>query len=182
MEPTGNIESPRGKSERFVRQLTEHQNRLYGYVYSLLGDHARASDVVQETNLVLWRKIDEFDPEKPFVPWAFATARFQVLAHLRDQNRDRVLLDAELAESLSGQVSDQASQIDSVRQALRGCMQRLSEEHQQMLHSRYSTGKPIAEMATISGRSVSSIKVSLMRIRRQLSECIENRLATEADK
>ena len=25
-------------TEQFVRQLTEHQNRLYGYVYSLLGD------------------------------------------------------------------------------------------------------------------------------------------------
>ena len=48
------------KSEQFVRHLTENQNRLYGYVYSLLGDHSRAADVVQETNLVLWRKVGEF--------------------------------------------------------------------------------------------------------------------------
>ncbi|MDF1745393.1 MAG: sigma factor, partial [Gimesia sp.] len=44
-------------TEQFVQQLTENQNRLYGYVYSLLGDHSRAEDVLQETNLVLWRKI-----------------------------------------------------------------------------------------------------------------------------
>ena len=88
-------------SEGFVRHLTENQTRLYGYVFSLLGDHARAADVVQETNLVLWRKIDEFQPEKPFLPWAYAIARFQVLAHLRDKSRDRLLLDEELAEVMS---------------------------------------------------------------------------------
>ena len=86
------------KTEHFVQQLATHQNRLYGYVYSLLGDHSRAADVLQETNIVLWRKIDEFQTDKSFLPWAFAIARFQVLAHLRDHNRDRLLLDAELAE------------------------------------------------------------------------------------
>jgi RNA polymerase sigma-70 factor (ECF subfamily) len=95
-------------SEQFVRQLTEHQNRLYGYVYSLLGDHSRAADVIQETNLVLWRKIGEFQMEKPFLPWAFAVVRFQVLAHLRDHKRDRLLLDAELVETFSSEVERQA--------------------------------------------------------------------------
>ena len=105
-------------SEKFVQQLTEHQNRLYGYVYSLLGDHSRAADVVQETNLVLWRKIDEFDAQRPFLPWALAIARFQVMAHLRDHQRDRLLLDAELAETLSGETERQAEQIDLVRAAV----------------------------------------------------------------
>ena len=70
------------KTEQFVQQLAENQNRLYGYVYSLVGDHAQAADVVQETNMVLWRKLDEFDPQRPFLPWAFTIGRFQVLAHI----------------------------------------------------------------------------------------------------
>ncbi len=35
------------KSEHFVQLLAEHQNRIFGYVFSLLGDHNRAADVVQ---------------------------------------------------------------------------------------------------------------------------------------
>ena len=50
-------------TEQFVQQLAEHQSRLFGYVYSMLGDHSRAADVLQETNLVLWRKNAEFDPD-----------------------------------------------------------------------------------------------------------------------
>ena len=106
-------------TELFVQPLTENQNRLYGYVYSLLGDHGRAEDVLQETNLVLWRKIAEFDQARPFLPWAFGIVRFQVLAQLRDNKRDRLLLDSNLGELLSEEAARQSEQIDEIQEALR---------------------------------------------------------------
>lgn len=106
-------------SGHFVQQTAEHQNRLFGYILSLLGDRHRAADVVQETNLVLWRKADGFLPGKEFLPRAFAIARFQVLAHLRDQKRDRFLLDTRLDEILSEESHQHAEQIDTVREALK---------------------------------------------------------------
>ncbi|QEG22458.1 sigma-70 family RNA polymerase sigma factor [Mariniblastus fucicola] len=171
--------APSEKSERFVSLLTEHQNRIYGYVYSLLGDHSRASDVVQEVNLTLWRKIDEFEDDRPFLPWAFGVARFQVLAHLRDRKRDRLLLDAELAESLSGQLEKSATQIDSVRVALRGCLQELSPSNRQLIEERYFKALPVEQVAQTSDRTVGAIKVALLRIRRQLAQCVQKRSAME---
>lgn len=167
------------KTEQFVQQITEHQNRMYGYVYSLLGDHARAADVVQETNLVLWRKIDEFQQDKPFLPWAFAIARFQVLAHLRDRKRDRLLLDPELAETLCGAVEQQAEQFDEVREALRPCMQTLTAGNAELINKRYFQSMSIAEISQSCDRSVGSIKVALLRIRRHLAKCVQHRLAGE---
>ena len=58
-------------ADDFVQQLTANQNRLYGYIFSLLGDHHRANDVLQETNMVLWRKAAEFQTDRDFIPWAF---------------------------------------------------------------------------------------------------------------
>lgn len=168
-------------SEQFVRQLTEHQNRLYGYVYSLLGDHSRAADVVQETNLVLWRKLKEFHPEKPFLPWAFAIARFQVLALLRDQNRDRFLLDANLAETLAEEVERQSDHLDSMRDALRPCIQRLTVANRDLIERRYFHSMSVADVADSLGRSVGSVKVALLRIRRQLSGCVQHHLSAEMD-
>ena len=164
------------KTEFFVQQLTEHQTQLYGYIYSLLADHSRAADVVQETNLVLWRKMTEFDPEKPFLPWAFAVARFQVLAHLRDHQRDRLLLDAELVESLTPAVEQQA-EVDAVREALRPCLQRLTPANRELIEHRYIRGKSVADVAAAVDRTAGAIKVALLRIRRQLAECIEKRMA-----
>ena len=75
-------------------------------------------DVVQETNLVLWRKKDEFREDAPFMPWALAIARFQVLAHVRDQGRDKCLLDSELVAALSEDTERKVDQLENMRIAL----------------------------------------------------------------
>ncbi len=168
-------------TEQFVRQLTDHQNRVYGYVYSLLGNHSQANDVVQETNLVLWRKIDEFDPQKSFLPWALAIARFQVLAHLRDRKRDRLLLDAELAEAVSREAERQADSFEDVRAALRPCLQTLTDSSRDLVERRYFRGMSIAEISQAVDRTMSSVKVALLRSRRHLADCIQTRLTTEGE-
>ncbi|MHC4875320.1 MAG: sigma-70 family RNA polymerase sigma factor [Planctomycetota bacterium] len=169
------------KAEQFVQQLAEHQNRLYGYVFSLLGDHTRAADVLQETNMILWRKVDEFDVARPFLPWAFAIARFQVLAHVRDQKRDKLLLDAELAEAISGEAETQTDQLEQLRKALRPCLETLTSTNRELIEQRYLRSMSIAELAAAVDRSVSAVKVALMRSRRHLAECIQVRLATEGE-
>ena len=169
------------KTEHFVQQLAEHQNRLYGYVFSLLGDHSRAADVLQETNMVLWRKIGEFDAEKPFLPWAFAIARFQVLAHPRDQKRDRLLLDAELAAAISEEAGKQTGTLDEFRQALRLCLDTLTAGNRELVERRYVKSMSIADIAAAVDRTVSAVKVALMRSRRQLADCIEVRMAAEGE-
>lgn len=170
------------KTEHFVQQLAEHQNRLYGYVFSLLGDHSRAADVLQETNIVLWRKIDEFQADRAFLPWAFAIARFQVLAHLRDRKRDRVLLNAELVEAISVEAERQAGQLDQVREALRPCLKTLTPGNHELVERRYFQAMSIADIASAVDRTTNSVKVALLRSRQHLSECIQGRIAAEGER
>jgi RNA polymerase sigma-70 factor, ECF subfamily len=169
------------KTEHFVQQLATHQNRLYGYVFSLLGDHSRAADVLQETNMILWRKIDEFQTDRSFLPWAFAIARFQVLAHLRDRKRDRLLLDTELAEAISGEAERQADQFDEFREALRPCLTTLTANNRNLVERRYFNAMSIAEIAREVDRTVSAVKVALLRSRRHLLECIQRRVVAEGE-
>jgi RNA polymerase sigma-70 factor (ECF subfamily) len=167
------------KTEQFVKNLTDSQNRIYGYIYSLLGDHARTADVVQETNLVLWRKLDEFNSESPFLPWAFGIARYQVLANIRDKKRDRFLLDEELVESLTEEAENQAAKLDLFQEAIRPCVKLLTQGNQRIVEERFYKSKPIASVAESLDRSIGSIKVALVRIRRQLADCVQKRLQVE---
>lgn len=173
--------TPPDNVEHFVQHLAKSQNRLYGYVFSLLGDHARAADVLQETNMVLWRKVDEFDGKKQFLPWAFAIARFQALASVRDQKRDKLLLDGELAEAIGAEAETQAEQLDLFRNALRQCLETLTSGNRELIERRYLRSMSISELADAVDRSVSAVKVALMRSRRHLAECIQVRLATEGE-
>lgn len=164
-------------TEHFVQELAKHQNRLLGYIFSLVGDHTRAQDILQETNLVLWRKIDEFHHDKPFLPWAFAIARYQVLADLRDRKRDRLLLDASLAEELSDRAEQKAGQLDSVASALRRCVEILTPKNRELIEKRYFQELSISELSNAVERTSDSVKVALLRARRQIAKCVSQRLA-----
>ncbi len=164
-------------TEVFIRSLTENQNRLYGYIFSLVGDHHAAADVLQECNLVLWRKTGEFRAGSAFIPWAFGIARFQVLAHLRDRQREEArLLNPELVELLAGEVEAQAGQFEELRGALRHCVAKLPEQSRELVDRRYFRKHPVQTIADEMQRKLSAVKVALMRIRDGLRQCIEREM------
>lgn len=160
----------------FVQALTASQSRLYGYVFSLVGDHHKAADVLQETNLVLWRKVDEFRVGSDFLPWAFAIARFQVLAHFRDAGRERTVLGPELIELMSDEVETSAGQIEDMRVALRGCLSKLPPASHNLVQLRYFAGRSIKQLADELNKSSSATKVALLRVRAALRDCVQREL------
>jgi RNA polymerase sigma-70 factor, ECF subfamily len=169
--------STQDPTEHFIRSLTECQNRLYGYIFSLLGNHHAAADVLQECNLVLWRKVSEFRVGSEFIPWAFGIARFQVLAHLRDEKRKHArFVDSDLVELLHEEAAEQAGQFDHMQEALRHCVTRLAPGSRELIESRYRRNLPLQAIADATQRNLSAVKVALMRVRLALRECIERQM------
>lgn len=164
------------QTEQFVRQLTGCQTRLYAYILMLLPIHDDAADVLQETNLVLWRKADDFVDGTEFGAWACRIAHFQVLAWLRDAQRDRHVFDPELVSSLAGEAETLSAETDDRRRALRLCMIRLAQRERLLLGRRYDLGRSIKEIAVEFGQSPGAVATSLYRIRNELLLCIQKSL------
>ena len=78
--------------EQLLRLLAEHQDDLFRYVFSLLPNSEDVKDILQETYVALTRKFGEYDPAKPFLPWAYGFAYMQVLKH-RDARRPHQLIE-----------------------------------------------------------------------------------------
>src|SRR5580658_8631053 len=89
-----------------VRLITNAQPTLYRFIRSLLPDANAAQDVLQETNLVLWRKSDEFRDKVNFMGWAFTIARYQVLAYRRDSSREQRMFDQSLFDELADEAAE----------------------------------------------------------------------------
>ena len=87
-----------------MRDLINCQPALYAYILSLLPNREDANDVLQDANLVMWRRSDEFVEGTNFLAWAYQIARYKVLAHHRDCHRDRHIFD----DGLFAQLADQA--------------------------------------------------------------------------
>ncbi|TWT85893.1 RNA polymerase sigma factor [Posidoniimonas polymericola] len=173
-------DKPAPVDEAFIQLLTAEQFRLRRYITVLLGDPDAASNVLQETNVAIWRKSQTFEPGTNFRAWSRKVAYWQVQAYVRDQGRDRLVFTEKLVEQLTNREEAQDPREAEVRLALRHCLASVSKKNRDMLRMRYEDGMPVAKLADSIGKSPSAVKVGLMRIRRALQGCIERQVAENA--
>ena len=165
-------------SEEFARLVTETQQRLYAYIYSLMGNSAAAWDVLQETNMVLWNKRDQFEPGTNFRAWAHSIGRFQVMAYLRDRKREPLcLLTPEILEKLQKESKPEFDNYEARLKAMTTCLQRLKPNAALMIRLHYAEKRSLLQVGEHLQMTVNAVKQSLFRARRNLRDCIELAIA-----
>jgi RNA polymerase sigma-70 factor (ECF subfamily) len=164
----------------FVLLITRHQAAIYAYVLTLLPDRVAAQDIVQETNLVLCRKVTEYEPGTHFKAWAFRIAYWQTMAHLkRVQRAGLITLEPEVLELVAHEAEEQLMDFEDRHLALKACLQKLPAGDASILLAHYQRGESLAEISGRLGRTRDALKQVLLRIRRVLRTCIERQLAGE---
>ncbi len=172
---------PQTRSEELVTRIAASQKPLFAYIRTLLGPTSEVDDVVQEVNLVLWRRGHEFDGRGHFLTWACHIAYLQVLAHWKRRQRERhVYFDEGVLADLAGCAADRVDRIDARLEALRECLTKLLPSQRRLILRRYEDGGSIQMVARELDRPVGSVRVALHRIRKLLSDCIARTLAEGA--
>jgi RNA polymerase sigma-70 factor (ECF subfamily) len=157
--------------EVLVRQLyNEHGGALLAYATRLMGDRALGEDVVQETLLKAWRNPERLTEDKGSVRGFLFTITRNIAI---DRHRARQARPAEVAETVSSAPveKDHADQVvDSM--VVLGAMERLSDEHQQVLKAIYFQGRTVEEAAESLGVPAGTIKSRSYYALRRLREAI----------
>lgn len=169
-----------GLTAEFGQHLTGCQSALYAFITTLLGGAEGAHDVLQETNLTLWKKAADYDPSQPFLRWAYTFARFQTMAWRKKQSRSRLVLDEELVQQVAAECEARDLGEAWQLEALDKCLGKLPELQRDLVASRYLRGEPVNDIAARTGRPEGAIAVTLFRIRRALFDCIQTTLKPEA--
>ena len=164
--------------KRFVECLTEAQSALFGCIHTMMAGGPDVADVLQETNRVLWEKWTQYDPARPFLPWAYRVAHFELLAHRKRRSRDRLVFDEELIGQLADEFAAQAPAGGALR-ALEMCLQKLPDTQRALVERRYANGEAVNDIATRQGKTANAISALLYRVRSLLAECIERSLRAE---
>lgn len=162
-----------------VALISASQTRLLAYVYSLTADRQAAEEIVQATNLVIWKKADSFELGTNFIAWAFKIARLQVLEHRSRQSRDRLVYGPELIDelALANTPAETPETISERRAALSACLSELPSSRRELLWLRYRDALSLADVATRISKSPNATGVLLHRLRQLLLDCIQRRLA-----
>lgn len=168
--------------EEFVSELTAHQAALQAFVTSLMPGYEGVDEVVQRTNITLWRKRDTYQSGTNFRAWAFTSAKWTLLAYLKEKKRENwLVVDDELTcivmDRMIEKIPDQPS---SLHAALRLCLEQLRPIDRDLLLSHYEDSEGLSAISKRSGRSAGTLKVTLHRLRAIMRRCISDRLATGA--
>ncbi len=165
--------------ESFVALFLANEPAIRAFVRRLVPTRQDAVDVMQDVALVLWRKLRELNDIEQFRKWAFAIARYEALAWLRDKARDRLVLADDILETVAHESAERENQLSDQRRALEGCIEKLPSEDRNLVLASYTPGSRIQEIAEQSGRSVAAFYQWLHRMRVRLLECTRRELQAE---
>ena len=161
-------------SEDFVELMTSFQGRLYGYILSLLADPNAANDVLQEANLVLWRKSAEFELGTNFKAWSFRIANFQVMAYRQRCIRDRLVFNDDFMQNIVAEVNRLDDRYEARQKKLAICLEKLPERQKDLVERRYSFGSTVKKIAVDLKSTANSITQALFRARNNLTDCVKS--------
>jgi RNA polymerase sigma-70 factor (ECF subfamily) len=168
------------RREAFARLFAQHDRWLFAYLVSLLGNAAHAEEVFQEVCVVLWREYETFRLGTNFVKWVSVIAHHQVHRFRRQQRRGGPQLSDAAVELLAEDAVERADLLESRREALRRCLEKLPDRDRQLVGHCYNDGRVSFKMVAQGlGRPVNTVYKALNRIRKSLYECIERTLAVE---
>jgi RNA polymerase sigma-70 factor (ECF subfamily) len=164
----------------FIAEYTRSQRHLHAFIQTMIWQAVDADDVLQETNLVLWRKAADFDDARPFLPWAMRIAQLQAMAGLATRSRGKRRLGTEVLETIASEAVAEADELEPRRLALAGCLQRLPPEHRALVAQRYQPDGSVNDIAAARGSTPKAVSEMLRRIRIALLGCIERSLTGAA--
>ncbi len=167
---------PRKLFEALVR---EHADMLTIFLKSALGDTPDVDDLFQETMVVAWRRLDEFDQRRSFGPWLRGIAKNLVLAHNR--KKTRWLCNSAALDQIDARIGQiWACPGDTWNEKLElvhACVDSLPEHYRQTVCLRYFQEQAIGQISATMGLSTAAVKKRLQRARSLVLECIEGKLA-----
>lgn len=165
----------------FVRLLISHQPALRGFIISMMPGSSDIQDVLQDTNVVIWEKMESYKPGTNFRAWTFAIAKNVMRSHHNRLKRD---CKPEFDENLTDLIADtwfqrESAELSQKEVAFDHCLRTLDQEEWALINARYSRHDSLEAHAAATSRPASTLRASLCRIREKLRACVSRRIKME---
>jgi RNA polymerase sigma-70 factor (ECF subfamily) len=161
--------------EAYREVVARYGDPLYGYIYSITGDHHLSEDVISETYLRMVEKIDTYTfYGAPFKSWLYRIAHNLAINALK---RARHTVGTEEIERIAPHGNDPAATIAARIEAeeLRAALAELTEDQQQVVLLRFVAGQSNGEVAQALDKTENAIKQMQFRALRSLGRLLERR-------
>ena len=163
----------------FHRLFIQGQQRIFGYILTLLPRLTDAEEVFQQSCVVILGKAAQYTPGTDFVRWACQIAQYEVYNYRRRQQHERLCFNDALLDQIAARCQARGDLLDAELDALKKCVQRLSASDRHLIQNRYSRKITSKVLAAELGRPANTVYKAIQRIRRNLRECVEKAVLRE---
>ncbi|MEK6236312.1 MAG: sigma-70 family RNA polymerase sigma factor [Planctomycetales bacterium] len=168
------------KRDRVLKAALECRVELIAYARSLLGNHAAAEDVAQETMLVVVKKFDQFQEGTSMLAWCRSIARIEVLRAKQKRQRERSLVERLLDDAIDAafdefQTEKRREDTEFGREALEHCLDQVSERGHRVLKGRFADDMSYQQIGDQVGMTIEAVRKALFRLKKQVRSCVETK-------
>ena len=170
-----------GDPEAFSRLVSQHYERIFGTVYSLIGNRDDADDLTQEVFLKAYRSLGRFRGKSQFYTWLYRIGVNACLDWLKSRKRRSGDLSVEREQwegredrGLTGQVATDAGvERQELQAILEQALDTLPDEYRMTVVLREIDGLAYEEIADLLRCNVGTVKSRLFRARMRLRTVLE---------
>jgi RNA polymerase sigma-70 factor, ECF subfamily len=169
VEDLGGEQHFRREQRDFDGLFRAHYPEIVRYLSVRLGSREDAADLASEVFLEAFRRVPSLRWRgKPVLAWLYRVAANMAADSLRKRGRE--VLSAEPARAV--RVADPTESFPD-REALAHALESLPSDYQLVVHLRLVEGYSFAEVARLTGRSVGSCQMMMLRSARRLRTKLE---------
>jgi len=136
--------------EAGLRLYTKFEGNFRAFAASLLPTWEGVDEVMQESSVVLWRKLSQFDQsaEDGFLDWAFMIARYEALKYRRRRATDRLQFSEDMFELLASEAARTCATRVERPLALRECVKEPASKQLTIVRAVYEDGAAVMSSKT----------------------------------
>ena len=151
--------------ENFEIIYKEYAPTIRKLCLSYTGDKDNAEDLIQETFIAVWKKIDSFRNDAKLGTWIYRIAINNCLMSIRKQQYIEKIANKSFIDIPDETSDEKVQQID----LLYKCISKLNEADR-ILITFVLDEKPYEEIAEITGITENNLRVKIHRIKKELTE------------
>ena len=161
----------KGDRQSYALLVDEYKSPIYNLAYRMTGNLEDADDLTQETFIRAYQYLWRYDTSKKFFTWLYTLALNLIRNHFKKNkyNKSSEELSANLLADKNP--SPESELIET--QEISVYLLRLEDESRALLIMKFHQGLTFEEIAQITGKSISAVKMRIYRGLEKLKELLK---------
>ncbi|MGD0021422.1 MAG: sigma-70 family RNA polymerase sigma factor [Smithellaceae bacterium] len=158
----------KGDRQAYSLLVEEYKAPIYNLAYRLTGNLGDAEDLTQDTFIRAYQYLWRYDTRKKFFSWLYTIAFNLIKNHYKKNKKHNISGELNAHALADDSPSPEAKFIET--QEITVCLLRLEDELRALLIMKYQQGLSLEEIAEITGKSLSAVKMRIYRGLEKLKE------------